>query len=139
MVLSVWPRYLARLTQFLLPVAPFALDFVPHSRTSGMLRVPASAAETGLAEAVSDEDIAKGLVDERLCPSGKRKELTPQFSDVDPYAVVRFRPVSSRGPKRFSSCGGVFVLLLLLLLLSLFIIIIFISSSIILKHYFHFL
>ena len=31
--------------RFLLPVAPFALDFVPHSRSSGMLRVPATSQE----------------------------------------------------------------------------------------------
>lgn len=55
--------YLARFTQFLIPVAPFALDFSPHSRTSGMLRVPG---EVGLAESVSEEDIAKGLVDDHV-------------------------------------------------------------------------
>ncbi|CAJ1338538.1 unnamed protein product [Effrenium voratum] len=103
-------QYLARLTQFLLPVAPFALDFVPHSRTSGMLRVPASAAETGLAEAVSDEDIAKGLVDEhvdflrrrKLCMfliadgSGGELSLYPKDGDqvtlsAEPGKLVVFR------------------------------------------------
>ena len=65
--------YLARFTQFLLPVAPFALDFVPHSRSSGMLRVPATSQEVGMAEAVSEEDIAKGLVDEHVDYLRRRK------------------------------------------------------------------
>ncbi|CAJ1432998.1 unnamed protein product [Effrenium voratum] len=108
--LDLLDLYLARLTQFLLPVAPFALDFVPHSRTSGMLRVPASAAETGLAEAVSDEDIAKGLVDEhvdflrrrKLCMfliadgSGGELSLYPKDGDqvtlsAEPGKLVVFR------------------------------------------------
>ncbi|CAK9024255.1 unnamed protein product [Durusdinium trenchii] len=58
--------YLARFTQFLLPVAPFALDFMPHSRTSGMLRIPATSDQLTVAETVSEEDIAKGLVDEHV-------------------------------------------------------------------------
>ena len=65
--------YLARFTQFLIPVAPFALDFVPHSRTSGMLRVPASSEGAGVAENVSDEDIATGLVDEHVDFLKRRK------------------------------------------------------------------
>ncbi|CAE7905325.1 Wrnip1 [Symbiodinium necroappetens] len=65
--------YLARFTQFLLPVAPFALDFMPHSRTSGMLRVPASSEGAGVSENISDEDIAKGLVDEHVDFLKRRK------------------------------------------------------------------
>ena len=48
MVPYVFPffhRSLVKCWRFLLPVAPFALDFVPHSRSSGMLRVPSSAQE----------------------------------------------------------------------------------------------
>ena len=48
MVPYVFPffhRSLVKCWRFLLPVAPFALNFVPHSRSSGMLRVPSSAQE----------------------------------------------------------------------------------------------
>ncbi|CAK9095077.1 Phenolphthiocerol/phthiocerol polyketide synthase subunit C ((Phenol)carboxyphthiodiolenone synthase subunit C) (Beta-ketoacyl-acyl-carrier-protein synthase I) (Phthiocerol synthesis polyketide synthase type I PpsC) [Durusdinium trenchii] len=65
--------YLARFTQFLLPVAPFALDFMPHSRTSGMLRIPATSDQLTVAETVSEEDIAKGLVDEHVDFLRRRK------------------------------------------------------------------
>ena len=53
-------------------MAPFALDFLPHSRTSGMLRVPASSSD-GIAESVSEEDIAKGVVDEHVDFLRRRK------------------------------------------------------------------
>jgi len=92
--------YLARFTQLMIPMAPYALDFVPHSRTSAMLRTPASAADAGQAEMVNEEDIAKGLVDShidylkrrKLCmllvADGSGGELTLFPKDGDPIVLT---------------------------------------------------
>jgi len=66
--------YLARFTQLMLPVAPFCMDFMPHSRTSGLLRVPVASGEhVELPEEVSEEDIVRGLVDEHIDFMKRRK------------------------------------------------------------------
>eukprot|EP00440_Ansanella_granifera_P034040 gb/GFBE01036926.1/.p1 GENE.gb/GFBE01036926.1/~~gb/GFBE01036926.1/.p1 ORF type:complete len:1259 (+),score=257.18 gb/GFBE01036926.1/:1-3777(+) len=82
--------YLAQFTQFMLPIAPFALDFMPHSRTSGMLRVPATSSEAGIAEPVSEEDIAKGLVDEHVDYLKRRRLCMFLMADGDGGELTLF-------------------------------------------------
>jgi len=60
---------LSNFTKFLLPLAPCALNFIPYSRTNGMVRMPfQSSAEEGASQSVelNDEDIEDGLVDSHI-------------------------------------------------------------------------
>nr|AQS99316.1 type I polyketide synthase [Gambierdiscus polynesiensis] len=67
--------HMSSLTKFMLPVAPCALDFVPYSRTNGMVRMPYPSYEEGqhYAEDVNDDDIEDGLVDSHIQFMKRRK------------------------------------------------------------------
>ncbi|CAE8718312.1 unnamed protein product [Polarella glacialis] len=86
----------------MLPLAPFALDFLPHSRTSSMVRLPLTSGDVEKpGQHVSDEDIASGLVDDhiqflkrrRLCmflmtaTGGGELTLLPKDSDAPSVAL----------------------------------------------------
>nr|AQS99273.1 type I polyketide synthase [Gambierdiscus excentricus] len=67
--------HLSSFTKFLLPLAPCALDFVPYSRTNGMVRMPYQSSEEGqqAAEEVNEDDIDDGLVDSHIQFIKRRK------------------------------------------------------------------